>query len=98
MSRLTDNLDRAGRALRRSVARVRRGGVGPPGVTEAAHGTLRPRGPHGLVDQSVAALRAVVWIAAFVQAVFNEIRGRAPNVTANDTRAADEFGRPRACC
>jgi hypothetical protein len=28
------------------------------------------------LDQSIAALRAVVWIAAFVQSVFNEIRGR----------------------
>lgn len=78
MPPLTPNLDQAGMALRRSVARVRRGGVGPlgTGARGPGHGTLRPRGPDGLVEQSVAALRAVVWIASFVQAVFNEIRGR----------------------
>jgi hypothetical protein len=78
MPQLTPNLDQAGEALRRSVARVRRSGVAPLGAADpgVAHGTVRPRGADGLVEQSVAALRAVVWIAAFVQAVFNEIRGR----------------------
>jgi len=76
MSRLARNLDHAGLALRRSVARVRKGSVGPRGAGEGAQGTLRRRGADGLLDQSVAALRAAVWIAAFVQAVFNEIRGR----------------------
>jgi hypothetical protein len=76
MSRLTYNLDQAGRSLRRSVVRVRRSGVGRLSSVEPAHGTLRLRGRDGLVDQSVAALRGAVWIASFVQAVFNEIRGR----------------------
>jgi hypothetical protein len=78
MPPVTPNLDQASVALRRSVARVRRSGVGPLGTVERGfeHGTVRPRGADGLVEQSVAALRAVVWIAAFVQAVFNEIRGR----------------------
>jgi hypothetical protein len=78
MPHLTRNLEEARLALRRSVARVRRSGVGPPGADERGlgHGTVRPKGRDGLLDQSVAALRGAVWIASFVQAVFNEIRGR----------------------
>ena len=76
MARLTYNLDQAGRSLRRSVVRVRHSGVKPLNPAELEHGTLRPPGRDGLLDQSVAALRGAVWIASFVQAVFNEIRGR----------------------
>ena len=79
MSRLARNLDRASVALRRSAARVRRGGAASVDSGEApgdSAGGRRRGAPGGAIDQSIAALRAVVWIAAFVQGVFNEIRGR----------------------
>ena len=70
-------LDKAGASLRRSVERVRRGrgaalrrGVG---VLSTGAGE---RGRAGVVDQVVAGAQAVVWVAAWVQSIFNEIRGR----------------------
>ena len=78
MAQLAQTLDRAQTALQRSVRRVRRA----PARAEAHAGGLVERGPQRVtrsssaVDQSVAALQAVVWIASFVQSIFNEIRGR----------------------
>jgi hypothetical protein len=75
---LTRTLDRASAALRRSVETVRH----HPDPTLAApaqtheQATLRPHRTDTALDQSIAALQAVVWIASFVQSVFNEIRGR----------------------
>jgi hypothetical protein len=78
MPELAQTLDRANRTLRRSVRRVRRRAPGAAltaGWGESAEQPARRRGDSAL-DQSVAALQAVVWIASFVQGVFNEIRGR----------------------
>jgi hypothetical protein len=78
MPELARQLDQAGAALGRSVRRVRRG----PAYTLAAaklregHAEIRPRQADSALDQSIAALQGAVWIAAFVQAVFDEIRGR----------------------
>jgi len=78
MPQLGQTIDQANRALRRSVRRVRRApGAAPVGdwlepEDVPAHGR---RGDSAL-DQSIAALQAAVWIASFVQSVFNEIRGR----------------------
>jgi hypothetical protein len=78
MPQVVRQLDRAGEALRQSVGRVRRGSVYTlaPAHLRAGHVEIRPRRSDSALDQSVAALQAVVWIAAFVQSVFNEIRGR----------------------
>jgi hypothetical protein len=79
MPHLAQTLDRANRALRRSVTRVRRApgdaGVAQSHLVWGDEAGRRRRGSSAL-DQSVAALQAAVWIASFVQAVFNEIRGR----------------------
>lgn len=78
MPQLAQTLDRAQTALQRSVRRVRRA----HGPREATVGVAVEQGAQPIkrgssaLDQSVAALQAVVWIAAFVQSVFNEIRGR----------------------
>jgi hypothetical protein len=40
------------------------------------HATLRPRRSDSALDQSIAALQGAVWIASFVQSIFNEIAGR----------------------
>ena len=82
MPELDQTLDRAQRALRRSARRVR---GRAPGAAPAAKWEdfedrpVRRRGDSAL-DQSVAALQAVVWIASFVQGVFNEIRGRSDDL------------------
>ena len=79
---LSQTLDRASAALRRSVATVRRAPgptLAPPHAADD-HATLRPRRADTALDQSVAALQAVVWIASFVQSFFNEIRGRADDL------------------
>jgi hypothetical protein len=78
MPQLTQTLDQANQALRRSVTRVRRapGESAPPGTTVNGHELGRVSRGSSALDQSVAALQAVVWIASFVQSVFNEIRGR----------------------
>ena len=78
MPDLARQLDRAGQSLRRSVRTVRRGSpytLAPANLRED-HATIRPRGGDSALDQSIAALQAAVWIASFVQSVFNEIRGR----------------------
>jgi len=77
MPHLAHSLDRANRALKRSVRRVRRapGGTAAPAWEDLELKPVRRRGDSAL-EQSIAALQAVVWIASFVQSVFNEIRGR----------------------
>lgn len=82
MLQLGHNLDRANRALRRSVRRVRRRAPGAAPVAEWEDFEDRPARRRGdsALDQSVAALQAVVWIASFVQGVFNEIRGRSDDL------------------
>jgi hypothetical protein len=82
MTELAAKLDRAGESLRHSVWRVRRGSpytLAPPHLREG-HATIRPKRTDTALDQSVAALQAVVWIASFVQSVFNEIRGRSDDL------------------
>jgi hypothetical protein len=78
---LSQTLDRAGAALRRSVATVRRAPatLASPDAADD-HATIRPRRADTALDQSIAALQAVVWIASFVQSFFNEIRGRADDL------------------
>ena len=79
MAQLAQTLDRAQTALKRSVGRVRRA---PVQAEAHAGGGVIKRVPQRVtrassaMDQSVAALQAAVWIASFVQSIFNEIRGR----------------------
>ena len=82
MPQLAQSLDRAQTALQRSVRRVRRarGPLEPAVGAEVRQGAQPVRRGSSALDQSVAALQAVVWIAAFVQSVFNEIRGRADDL------------------
>jgi hypothetical protein len=82
MPQLARQLDRATDALRRSAGRVRRGSVYTlaPAHLREPHVDIRPRRGDTALDQSVAALQAVVWIAAFVQSVFNEIAGRSDDL------------------
>jgi hypothetical protein len=78
MSETARQLDQAEASLTRSVRRVRRGGAVytlAPAKLREGHAQIRPRQGTAL-DQSIAALQGAVWIAAFVQAVFDEIRGR----------------------
>ncbi|HSI34934.1 MAG: hypothetical protein ACAI43_27075 [Phycisphaerae bacterium] len=79
MPDLLRRLESADARLRRTVARVRK----ESSVAEAPPATPAPRPEHlkaahkeTALDQSMAALQAVVWIASFVQSIFNEIRGR----------------------
>jgi hypothetical protein len=78
MPELGQTLDRANRTLRRSARRVRRapGAMPAPDWADVDEPHVRRRRGDSALDQSVAALQAVVWIASFVQGVFNEIRGR----------------------
>jgi len=80
---LLNRLDNASARLRRSVGAVRREPGGAVDASQAANQEdspvpehLRPVRSDSALDQSIAALQAVVWIAAFVQSIFNEIRGR----------------------
>jgi len=77
---LLDRLDNASARLRRSVGAVRRDHAGEIEAGKPVEARppepLRPVRSDSALDQSIAALQAVVWIAAFVQSVFNEIRGR----------------------
>lgn len=75
MSQLAHRLDRAGEELRASVARVR-GGAARADAGQVVTVRTSRTGRTSAFDQSIAALHAVVWIAAFVQSVFNEIAGR----------------------
>jgi len=78
MAHLAQTIDRAQTALQRSVHRVRRAPTrsGPHAGSMTQRLPQRNRRSSSAMDQSVAALQAVVWIASFVQSVFNEIRGR----------------------
>jgi len=79
MPELLKRLESADARLRRTVARVRderpAGEAAPTApVQRPAH--LKAAHKETALDQSMAALQAVVWIASFVQSIFNEIRGR----------------------
>jgi hypothetical protein len=76
MPDLMRRLDSADARLRRSVSRVRGAAAGAVPKPAARPGHLKPVHKETALDQSIAALQAVVWIAGFVQSIFNEIRGR----------------------
>lgn len=78
MAQLVQTIDRAQTALQRSVRRVRRARGRAGALIEGTVDRFPQRVTRtsSAVDQSVAALQAVVWIASFVQSIFNEIRGR----------------------
>jgi hypothetical protein len=82
MPEVARKLDRAGESLRRSVRTVRRGSTYTlaPARLREDHATIRPKRSDTAIDQSIAALQAVVWIASFVQSVFNEIRGQSDDL------------------
>lgn len=78
MSHLNATLDRAGHALRKSIATVRR--PESPGDAARPPQDLHPTHKDSPLEQSIAALHAVVWIASFVQSIFNEITGRSDDL------------------
>lgn len=78
MLHLHATLDRAGLALRRSVETVHKDRAHAAAPSHPP--VLHPRRADSPLDQSIAALHAVVWIASFVQSIFNEIAGRSDDL------------------